>query len=101
MKCMQCVSNGKNGGRVCIYIMQSTRANRNGIILKDLKSSPLKLRSVVQKPFLVYLEQITSIFSVTFCVLLYSKGIKNFELYLFNMDHFKVMLHKTICNDDF
>ena len=64
------------------------------IILKDFKSSPLK--------FLVCLEQIRSIFSVIFWALLYPKDIKKkFRVDHFNRDHFKVMLLKTICNDDF
>ena len=79
MKCMHCVINGRNGGRVFIYV----RSERLEIVTT-------KITNRRSKPFLVYLEQITVL-----------KRYKKFRVDLFNMDHFKVMLQKTIFNDDF
>ena len=79
MKCMQCVINGRNGGRVFIYV-RGTRANRTPNNLERLESVTTKFTNRRSKPFLVYLEQITSIFSVILWALLYSKDTKHFEL---------------------
>ena len=90
---MQCVINGRNGGRVFIYV-RSTRANRTPNNLERLQIVTTKISCV---PGTDYINFLSHLLSFT----LPKRYKKIFRVDHFNMDHFKVMLLKTICNDDY